>query len=87
VAAKAAANGAGATGDTAPTAVESKSCINVNTADAAQLEDLPGIGPALAGRIVEYRQKHGAFKKGADLTQVKGIGKVKLEKMEPRICF
>jgi competence protein ComEA len=37
--------------------------LNLNTATLAQLETLPGVGPALAGRIIEYRQKNGAFKK------------------------
>jgi competence protein ComEA len=48
--------------------------VNLNTATVSQLEDLPGIGPALAARIVEHRQKNGTFKTVDDLMAVKGIG-------------
>ncbi|HWW62144.1 MAG TPA: helix-hairpin-helix domain-containing protein [Thermoanaerobaculia bacterium] len=48
--------------------------VNINTADTAQLSLLPRIGPVAAQRIVDYRKENGAFKKTADLMQVKGIG-------------
>jgi competence ComEA-like helix-hairpin-helix protein len=44
--------------------------INLNTATPAQLDTLPGIGPKVAGRIVEYRQKNGGFKKIEELMNV-----------------
>ncbi len=47
--------------------------INLNTATAAQLETLPGIGPGLASRILEYRRKHGPFKRAQDLIIVRGM--------------
>ena len=53
--------------------------ININTASASELEALPGIGPALAARIVEYRDGHGPFASVDDLTDVPGIGPAKLE--------
>ncbi|WKR21510.1 hypothetical protein AIF0345_1423 [Actinomyces israelii] len=53
--------------------------INVNTASADELEKLPGIGPALAERIVSHRQAHGPFASLDDLTDVPGIGRAKLE--------
>ena len=53
--------------------------ININTASASDLEKLPGIGPALAQRIVEYRDSHGPFASVDALTDVPGIGKAKLE--------
>ena len=48
--------------------------VNLNTATAADLEALPGIGPAYAQRIIEYREKNGPFEKPEDITKVKGIG-------------
>ena len=53
--------------------------IDVNTADATALEELPGIGPALAERIVSYRDEHGPFASVDELTDVPGIGDAKLE--------
>lgn len=48
--------------------------ININEADASALEDLDGVGPALAKRIVDYRKKNGRFKSLEDLQNVSGIG-------------
>jgi competence protein ComEA len=48
--------------------------VNLNTATAAQLETLPGIGPKTAAAIIEYRQKNGAFKKIEELMNIKGVG-------------
>lgn len=48
--------------------------VNLNTADVAVLETLPGIGPVLAQRIVDYRQEHGTFAQVEDLMNVSGIG-------------
>lgn len=48
--------------------------VNINTADAQQLETLPRIGPAIAQRIIAYREENGAFKRPAELMNVKGIG-------------
>ena len=59
--------------------------INLNTATAAQLESLPGIGPRAAERILEYRQKSGGFKKIEELMNVKGIGEKSFLKLKSRI--
>lgn len=59
--------------------------VNLNTATAAQLETLPGIGAASAKRIVEYREKNGAFKKIEELMNVKGIGEKSFLKLKPLI--
>lgn len=53
--------------------------VNINQADASGLEALPGIGPALAARIVQYREAHGPFASVDDLRSVPGIGNAKLE--------
>lgn len=55
--------------------------ININTASAAELELLPGVGPAVARRIIEHRQTIGAFKSVEDLDNVKGIGPRTMEKL------
>ena len=52
--------------------------LNINTATAAQLETLPGIGPVLAQRILDYRTANGPFTTVAQLTFVNGIGEKKL---------
>lgn len=61
--------------------------LDVNRASAAQLEALPGIGPALAGRILEDRERRGPFASAADLGRVRGIGPVTLRKIEPYLIF
>ncbi len=48
--------------------------IDVNTASVAELERLPGVGPALARRIAQYRTAHGAFRTAEELMRVPGIG-------------
>jgi competence protein ComEA len=48
--------------------------ISLNQARASQLEDLPGVGPALAGRIIDWRTANGGFKAKEDLLNVAGIG-------------
>lgn len=55
--------------------------ININTATAAELELLPGVGPKLAGRIIEHRRAHGAFKSVDGLDAVSGIGPRILERL------
>ncbi len=48
--------------------------ISINDADTEELEQLPGIGPSLASRIIEYRIEHDGFRRLEDLKKVKGIG-------------
>lgn len=55
--------------------------VNINTANATELEALPGIGAKKAQAIVEYRTKNGPFKSVDDLEKVNGIGKAMVEKL------
>lgn len=59
--------------------------IDLNSADAAELEELPGIGPALAEAIVQYREAHGPFESVEELDEVPGIGPAKIEAARPYI--
>jgi len=59
--------------------------INLNTATAEQLEAIPGIGPVLAQRIIEYRQTRGRFQSVDELLEVRGIGPKRLESMRPYV--
>lgn len=61
--------------------------LNLNTASAQQLTTLPGVGEKLAARIVEYRQKAGAFKSIQELMNVKGIGEKNLERIQPHLSL
>ncbi|MEN1762044.1 helix-hairpin-helix domain-containing protein [Anoxynatronum sibiricum] len=61
--------------------------ININTADQRQLETLPGIGPVLAERIVNYREQHGLFKTLLELKKVSGIGDKKFQDLESSITI
>ena len=59
--------------------------VNINTATAAQLEALPGIGARTAQLIIEHRQKNGGFKKIEELMNIKGIGEKSFLKLKPMI--
>jgi len=59
--------------------------ININTAGSGELEKLSGIGPALAGRIIDYREKNGPFVSIEDITKVSGIGPAILEKIKGKV--
>lgn len=60
--------------------------VNLNTASEAELERLPGIGPAKAAAIVAYRQKHGPFRRVEDLRRVKGFGRKTLLRLRPYLA-
>lgn len=59
--------------------------VDLNTADQATLETLPGIGPALAGRIIAWREEHGGFSSVDDLLDVSGIGQARLDDLRDRV--
>lgn len=61
--------------------------VNINTANQTELETLQGIGPALAQRIIEYRQENGKFQTIEDIQNVKGIGDSKYSNIKDDICI
>lgn len=63
----------------------SAAALDLNSATAAQLEQLPGVGPVLARRIVEWRTAHGGFRDVQQLRQVSGIGDAKYADIAPRV--
>jgi competence protein ComEA len=68
-----------------PKAVKPAAIVNLNTATAAELQALPGIGAKVAERIVEYRVKKGLFKKVEELMNVQGIGEKSFLKLKPLV--
>jgi comEA protein len=55
--------------------------ININTASSSQLQQVPGIGPVTADKIIQMRKSYGTFKSVDDLTAIRGIGPKKMDKM------
>jgi comEA protein len=55
--------------------------VNINSATSEELQQVPGIGPVTADKILQMRKSYGAFKSVDDLLAVKGLGKKRLEKM------
>ena len=61
--------------------------VNINRASIAQLDSLPGIGPVLAARIIEYRKTSGPFLAIEDLRKVHGIGAKLFEEIKARLSL
>jgi competence protein ComEA len=59
--------------------------VNINTADAAALETLAGVGPSLAARIIAWREQNGPFRSVDELTAVSGIGPKTLDGMRDQV--
>lgn len=59
--------------------------ININTASFEELQELPGVGPAYAERIIEWREEHGPFTEKEQLLEIRGIGERRLENMKSMI--
>jgi len=68
-----------------PSSFPKLASIDINCASSQELQQLPRIGPAMARRIIEYRERNGPFQSYKDLLKVKGIGKKTLEKIKPYI--
>lgn len=69
-------------GAVADSDTEGQSLVNINTANATQLTQLPGVGPAIAQKIIDYRTANGPFTSVDDLTKVPGIGAAKLAQIK-----
>lgn len=61
--------------------------ININIADESRLQALTGIGPAYAARIVKYRLENGLFQDVNELTNIRGIGPVTMQKLRPYVTI
>ena len=59
--------------------------VNINTANAEELQRIPGIGPAMAERILDFRKTNGKFTAPEDMLQISGIGEKKFAKMQPYV--
>jgi competence protein ComEA len=64
---------------------ESSTPIDINKASKEKLQMLPGIGPTLAERIIQYREKHGGFKRIEEIKQVRGIGEKTFQRIKSLI--
>lgn len=85
VPAKPAASGQAEVASVAASAKNAK--ININTASQQELDKLSGIGPALAERIVKYREEKGAFKEITELKNVPGIGESKFNRLKDQVTL
>lgn len=61
--------------------------VNINSASAEELQKLPGIGPAYASRIVNWRNQYGPFRSKDQLIEIKGIGEKRLERIRPLVTL
>ncbi len=59
--------------------------LNLNRATRAELERLPGVGPALAARIVEHRERHGPFRRVEHLLAVRGVSERRFAELRPHV--
>ncbi|MEO0100738.1 MAG: helix-hairpin-helix domain-containing protein [candidate division WOR-3 bacterium] len=71
--------------DTQEFITEREEKVDINKAPLKELVSLPGIGPVLAERIIEYRERHKGFKRKEEIMKVKGIGRKKYERIRDKI--
>jgi competence protein ComEA len=73
--------------DAPPGGLMEEGRIRINVAESASLEALPGIGPAMAQRIIEDRRLHGPFRSLRDMERVRGIGPRTAQRLAPHLSF
>lgn len=79
--------GSAAGGGGSGSGTASGASVSLNTADTAALDSLPGVGPVLAQRIIDWRAEHGRFTSVDELGEVSGIGDKLLERLRPRVTL
>lgn len=62
-------------------------CININTSSASELDTLPGVGPVISQKIIDWRESNDYFQSISDLKKVKGIGDATFKELEPLVCI
>ena len=67
--------------------MQSKALVSLNRASQLELESLPGVGPTLAGRMIDWRTANGGFKKKEDLLKVSGIGQKLFASMKDKLTL
>ncbi len=72
-------------GPSGPTSSSTSSVIDLNSASVEQLDTLPGVGPVIAERIVQWRHEHGRFSAVDELNEVSGIGSASMERIRPLV--
>ena len=77
---------AGPAGSSSPGGAPSAGPVHLSTATLEQLDSLPGIGPVTAQKILDYRQKHGAFTSVDELDAVPGIGPARLDQLKDLVA-
>lgn len=74
-----------ASSGSAPSSSDGK--ININRADSTELQEIPGVGPSTAEKIISYREEHGRFRSKEELMEISGIGEKTYEKMKDKITI
>jgi competence protein ComEA len=69
-----------------PQSESHKPCVNLNTATAEDLKELPGIGAVMARRVIDYRERHGPFRRPEEIIIIEGFSEKKYRAIANHIC-